>query len=68
MDSLSHTTRIVTKQDLKHVGFSEEQIAELDELRRSYPLLEFLDSRQEWNRLAFMKWRIEQEDAEKVRR
>lgn len=62
MESLSHTTRIVTKQDLRDAGYNDEQIAQIEDLRRRYPLIEFLDSRQEWNRLAFMKWRIERAD------
>lgn len=62
MDSLSHKTRIITRQELIDQGFDSEQLASLSALRERYPFIEFLDSRQEWNRLAFLKWLMQQED------
>lgn len=62
MDSLSHQTRITSRQDLLDQGFDAEQLEKLIELRDRYPFIEFLDSRQEWNRLAFLKWLVEQTD------
>lgn len=62
MESLSHTTRITSRQDLLDQGFDEEQLEVLTRLRDQYPFIEFLDSRQEWNRLAFLKWLMERTD------
>lgn len=62
MDSLSHKTQIVSRYELKREGFDDDQIETLEDLREQYPFVEFLDSRQEWNRLAFMKWLIERRE------
>lgn len=59
MDSLSHKQQIISRYELEREGFSEEQIRTLESLQQQYPVVEFLDSRQEWHRLAFMKWLIE---------
>lgn len=66
MDSLSHKTRIVSRYELKREGFDDEQIETLEHLREQYPFVEFLDSRQEWHRLAFMKWLIEHREKAKT--
>lgn len=53
----SMTRPLVTRVALEQRGFSPQQIARLEALATAYPLLEFLDSRAEWQRLTFLKWR-----------
>jgi len=53
------TTRItVTRSDLLAEGFTTAQVDALEALRADYPYVEFFDSRQEIDRLRFMKWMI----------
>jgi hypothetical protein len=47
----------MTFSDMEQLGFSAEQITRLDQLRASYPHMEFTDSIEEWRRLNFLKWR-----------
>ena len=59
-----HPTRVTTtRSDLLANGFSTAEIAELEKLRTTYPYVEFLDSRQELQRLRFMKWMISRDPA-----
>ena len=46
----------VTENDLRDAGFSETQIDEFKNMREMYPYIEYVDSRQEWHRLRFVKW------------
>ena len=53
------TTRVtITRDDLLAEGFTLAQVEALEALRAVYPYVEFLDSRQELQRLRFMKWMI----------
>ena len=54
-----HPIRLsTTRSDLLAAGFSAAEIDRLEKLRGVYPYMEFLDSRQELQRLRFMKWMI----------
>jgi hypothetical protein len=53
----------LTRADLALVGFTAEQIDALEALRACYPYIEFFDSRQELQRLRFMKWMIGRDGA-----
>lgn len=53
---------IVTRNELRAAGFTEEQINELEKLRQYYPHIEYLDSRREWHRLRLMKWMIQERE------
>lgn len=53
----SETRPLVARADLEQLGFAAEQIARLGGLAASYPLSEFLDTREEWERPVFLKWR-----------
>lgn len=53
---------IVTRNELRAAGFTDEQISDLEQLRQYYPHIEFLDSRREWHRLRLMKWLIEERE------
>jgi hypothetical protein len=46
----------VTEDDLKEAGFSASEIEHLKSMREMYPYIEYVDSRQEWHRLRFVKW------------
>jgi hypothetical protein len=57
-------TRITkTRSDLLAAGFAVAEIDALEALRATYPYVEFLDSRQELQRLRFMKWMIARDPA-----
>jgi hypothetical protein len=59
-----HPTRITTtRSDLLAAGFTTTEIEALTALRATYPYVEFLDSRQELQRLRFMKWMISRDPA-----
>lgn len=47
-----------TSEDLAQAGFSTQEIADLVDLSRRYPYLEFTDSGTQWNHLKFVKWRF----------
>lgn len=47
---------IPTEEDLLREGFSTEQIQRYTELKDRYPLVEFVISCKEFNRLAFLRW------------
>lgn len=47
-----------SKSDLLAAGFTMAEIEALDALRANYPYVEYFDSRQELQRLRFMKWMI----------
>lgn len=49
----------VTRSDLLAEGFTVAEIDALEALRAVYPYVEFLESRQEIQRLRFMKWMID---------
>ncbi len=64
MNTPLHPTRVsTTRSDLLAAGFSVAEIEALDQLRTIYPYVEFLDSRQELERLRFMKWMINRDPA-----
>lgn len=54
--ALANSNPPVTRDDLKAVGLSDEQIERCEELRAHYPYIEFLGSRKELERLKFFKW------------
>lgn len=54
--ALANPNPQVTRDDLKAVGFNDEQIERFEELRAQYPYIEFLGSRKELERLKFVKW------------
>lgn len=59
-----HPTRVTTtRSDLLASGFTTAEIDALEALRALYPYVEFLDSRQELERLRFMKWMINRDPA-----
>lgn len=59
MQTPLHPARVTTsRSDLLSAGFTPTQIEALENLRALYPYVEFLDSRQELERLRFMKWMI----------
>lgn len=41
---------------LDQAGFSREEISRLRRLRDMYPYIEYVDSRNQWHRLRFVKW------------
>lgn len=47
-----------TRADLAKCGFTSEQITRLETLAQRYPVIEFLDSTTEWQRLVFLRWRL----------
>jgi hypothetical protein len=51
-----HTS--IARSDLVAAGFAPAEIDALEALRAAYPYVEFFDSRQELQRLRFMKWMI----------
>jgi hypothetical protein len=51
----------VSRNDLLDLGFSDTQINHFESLRAMYPYIEFFDSRQEWQRVQFMKWMVSRE-------
>jgi hypothetical protein len=50
------TQAAITIEELRQAGFSPEQIERLQALRTAYPVLEYLDSRGQLNRLIFLRW------------
>jgi hypothetical protein len=50
-----HTIQTVTTQQLEAEEFSPEQIAKLEALRASYPLIELVDDA-EWKQIRFLRW------------
>lgn len=46
----------VTEDKLREAGFDDEQIAQLRSMSETYPFIEYVDSRREWQRLRFVKW------------
>jgi hypothetical protein len=46
----------ITVEDLRRAGFTAEQIERLQALRVAYPVVEYLDSRSQLNRLVFLRW------------
>ncbi len=58
MDTLVQQRTTIDRRVLLDAGFIDDQIEVLEAMRGSYPYLEFLDSRQELERLRFMKWMI----------
>jgi hypothetical protein len=50
---MMHTATTI---DLAQLGFTPEQIKRLEALREAGPLLEFITTRAEWQRLVFLKW------------
>jgi hypothetical protein len=51
-------TLALMHDDLARLGFAPEQIARLEALRDVYPVIEFVESNEQLQRLQFMKWRI----------
>lgn len=51
----------VTRSDLLAEGFTVTEVDALEALRAVYPYVEFFESRQEIQRLRFMKWMIDRE-------
>jgi hypothetical protein len=47
---------LLIEAHLQRSGFTPEQIARFKELRKRYPVIEFVQSQREYNRLAFVKW------------
>ncbi len=59
MNTSLHPTRTsMTRSDLVAAGFTPAEIDALEAIRATYPYVEFFDSRQELQRLRFMKWMI----------
>lgn len=54
--SVSPRPNELTEEHLEQQGFSAEEIARLREIREMYPYIEYIDSRQEWHHLRFVKW------------
>ena len=52
---------IISRDDLAQCGFAPEQIARLEALRSVYPVIEFVESNEQLQRLQFMKWRVAQQ-------
>jgi hypothetical protein len=48
----------ISRDDLMQLGFAPEQIERLEALRRVYPVIEFVDSNEQLQRLQFLKWRF----------
>ena len=61
--TINQTRTTTTRSDLLMVGFTTAEIESLEALRATYPYVEFLDSRQELQRLRFMKWMISRDPA-----
>lgn len=55
---------IAERVDLVVQGFTTEQIEHLCRLRAVYPVIEFVESKQELQRLIFLKWMHNQEPGE----
>lgn len=51
--------------ELIGMGFTDTQILHLRSLRSAYPFVEYVDSRRQWGRLQFLKWRVEQGDLQR---
>ncbi len=64
--SLSRQTIEVTAEDLLEVGFTEEQIKQLNALKSAYPFIEYVDTAKQWRRLEFLKWRFKQGDLQRA--
>ena len=61
--SLDPTRTSMTRSDLVAAGFAPAEIDALEAIRATYPYVEFFDSRQELQRLRFMKWMISRDPA-----
>lgn len=48
----------VTSEKLLEAGFTTDQILQLETLRSYYPLIEFVDSSRQWNRLLLLRWLV----------
>lgn len=46
----------VTEEQLREAGFDDAEIGQLKSMREMYPYIEYVDSRQEWHHLKFVKW------------
>jgi len=62
LGTLSTRTHTVTVDDLVEVGFSDEQITRLAELKDCYPFVEYVENANHWQRLLFLKWRYDNGD------
>ena len=63
--ALAHPPQPVTREDLKVIGVTDEQIARFEELRAQYPYIEFLSSTKELDRLKFVKWLIARQEPDR---
>jgi hypothetical protein len=51
-----------TVNDLRALGFSADEITRLTLLKARYPLIEFVETPREWQRLCFLRWRVQYGD------
>ncbi len=51
--------QVVSTEDLELAGFTAAEIDCLHRLKRHYPYVEFTDTPDQWQRLVFLKWRME---------
>jgi hypothetical protein len=56
------TPQPVTVDDLRAGGCTEDEITGLSRLRERYPVIEFVDTVREWQRLCFLRWRVQYGD------
>ena len=64
MNALLHPARTtLTRSDLLATGFTPAEVDAFEALRAAYPYIEFFDSRQELQRLRFLKWRLSRSPA-----
>lgn len=57
---LTIITPTTTTRDLMAQGFSDEEITTLKDLKANHePFREYCESNREYERLAFLKWRVE---------
>lgn len=51
--------QVVSVEDLELAGFTPTEIDRLHCVKRHYPYVEFTDTPDQWQRLVFLKWRME---------
>lgn len=57
--------RVPEIADLIEGGFTDTQIMHMRSLRAAYPFVEYVDSRRQWERLQFLKWRFMEGDLQR---
>jgi hypothetical protein len=66
LGTLSTRPASITVDDLVEVGFTADQIEKLSALKACYPFVEYVESASHWQRLLFLKWRVDNGDLQRA--